>query len=124
MRRIVTAALGILVLAGIVMPAQAAAHKYRSHVEIDGYACVYMRSGCFFNGHVSAHVAKCERHRIVKVFDPSGTFLGRDETNRDGDWTVEAEATEPGSYHAVVKRRKLPSGDVCKRARSLDFVFV
>src|SRR5919202_550244 len=115
MRRVVTAALGVLVLAGIAMPAQASAHKYRSHVEIDGYACVYKpASMCFFNGHVGAHVAKCERHRIVKVFDPSGMFLGRDETNRDGAWTVEADATEAGNYHAVVKRRKLPSGDICK----------
>ena len=75
------------------------------------------------SGSVSSPARSCERRRIVTAYrerDGVVTKLGRDRTNRKGEWSVAAE-TGPGTYWATSPRRRVESrGNVliCKKGRS------
>ncbi len=74
-------------------------------------------------GSVSSPARACEPRRIVAAFkekDGVVTKLGRDRTNRNGEWSVPAE-TGPGTYWATTPRRRVEVGAnvlICSKDRS------
>ena len=112
---LVVAVVSLLVLAGV-----ASAHAFRANSEV---TIRYNADKEQFHGRVSSERPSCERNRVVVVFrDTPGedVEVGRDRTNENGFWKV--EATNPqGDFYARARRRVRGTGDhvhICRRDTS------
>lgn len=78
-----------------------------------------------FKGAAGSSRKRCQRGRLVrvkKIVPGPNRTIGRDRTNKFGNWRVDKRRVN-GRYYAVVTKKKftLPSGDilVCQRDRSV-----
>ena len=126
LRITVAAALACVALAALAVVAAAHTAKYDSTVTIKfrpGHGEVLDA----FSGEVASARDRCVKHRQVVVrerLEGPDALVGTDFTNMDGDWEVQAESVEPGTYYAKAKRKVLLRSDshlhVCKAAVSDD----
>ena len=65
-------------------------------------------------GHVSSPRAACERRRTVKLRQVGETAFAQTTTDREGEWFVETTPEFNSDAEAVVTRKRLASGRICK----------
>ena len=78
-------------------------------------------------GKLRSEKRACENFRTVSLFRiPEGggkaEVLGDYETPGNGKWSILVFANSDGTYFATTPKVNLPSGTICKRARSKDLV--
>jgi hypothetical protein len=80
-----------------------------------------------YQGKLRSEKRACENFRTVSLFrTPEGggkpVVLGDYETPGNGKWSILVFANSDGTYFATTPRVNLPSGTICKRARSKDLI--
>jgi len=122
-RRIAVMAVGVLAAGVVAVPALAI-----QTVRNDSRVIWSGPNRPSFSGRVKSSRHACEFNRYVKLLmvrSGPDELLGKDRTNRRGQWTVR-HPIEPGRFYAkVVRRKERTAGTifVCRRDRSTVISF-